>query len=352
MAQDGQRGDVARAPARSRGVKLLVVTDAWRPQVNGVVTTLVTLAGHLERRGWQMDFLHPGEFTAVPCPTYPEIKLSVLPYRRVSARIAASSPDALHIATEGPLGLAARRYCLERGRRFTSAYHTRFPEYVRARTRLPIGATYRWLRRFHDPAAALLVPAPAVRRDLLARGFTNTVPWTHGVDLEVFTPGARDRLVTARPIFLYVGRVAVEKNLQAFLELALPGSKWVIGEGPLRARLERRHPEVHFAGIQTPEELARFYRAADVFVFPSRTDTFGLVMLEALACGTPVAAFPVGGPLDVIGASAAGVMDEDLRAACLRALDIPRAIARAHAERFSWADAVAQFEDHLAPFGG
>ncbi|MBI4692447.1 MAG: glycosyltransferase family 1 protein [Gammaproteobacteria bacterium] len=332
-------------------MKLLVVTDAWRPQVNGVVTTLATLADQLAPRGWSTEFVHPGEFTSFPCPTYPEIKLSVLPYRRLSARIAAARPDALHIATEGPLGAAARRYCLERGHRYTSAYHTRFPEYVRARTRLPLAATYRWLRRFHDPAQALMVPAPAVRRDLLARGFTNTVPWTHGIDLEVFTPGHRERLATARPIFLYVGRVAIEKNISAFLELDLPGSKWVVGAGPLRAKLERAHPDVHFAGIQTPTELARFYRAADVFVFPSLTDTFGLVMLEALACGTPVAAYPVGGPVDVIGTSPAGVLDADLRSACLSALDIRRETARAHAERFSWAAAVLQFERYLAPFG-
>jgi hypothetical protein len=327
----------------------MVVTDAWAPQVNGVVTTLRTVGEHLGRRGNEVAFLSPGEFASIACPTYPEIRLSVMPYRKLAERLDAFQPDAVHIATEGPLGIAARRYCLRRDHRFTTAYHTRFPEYVHARIRLPVALTYRWLRRFHGSAHALMVPTPAIRRDLEQRGFRNTVPWTHGVDTERFSPGPRDRLDTPRPIFLYVGRVAVEKNIEAFLRLDLPGSKWVVGEGPLRAKLESRYPEVHFAGIQTPEELAQFYRAADVFVFPSLTDTFGLVMLEALACGTPVAAFPVTGPIDVIGDHPVGALDRDLRAACLRALEISRTEARSFAEAFSWDESVRQFESYLAP---
>jgi len=332
-------------------LKVLIVTDAWAPQVNGVVTVLRTIGRTMGRRGHVVEFLSPAGFKSLPCPTYPEIRLSVLPYRRVVACIESSAPDAIHIATEGPLGLAARRYCLNRGMPFTTAYHTRFPEYVHARVRLPLSITYRWLHRFHRHARALMVPTAAVRRELQHRGFTNTVPWSHGVDTEIFSPGDREFLDTARPIFLYVGRVAVEKNIEAFLQLNLPGSKWVVGEGPLRPCLEHRYPHVNFAGIQPVEQLVRFYRAADVFVFPSLTDTFGLVLLEALACGTPVAAFPVAGPADVIGNSPVGVLDWNLQSACLRALEISRQEARRYAGCFSWDHAVRQFESYLAPLG-
>ena len=303
----------------------------------------------MHRRGHAVEFLSPAGFKSLPCPTYPEIRLSVLPYRQVVARIESSALDALHIATEGPLGLAARRYCLRRRLPFTTAYHTRFPEYVHARIRLPLAITYRWLHRFHRHSRALMVPTAAVRRDLQQWGFTNTVPWSHGVDTEIFTPGDRDFLNTARPIFLYVGRVAVEKNIEAFLKLNLPGSKWVVGEGPLRAKLERAYPQVNFAGIQPVEKLVRFYQAADAFVFPSLTDTFGLVLLEALACGTPVAAFPVAGPIDVIGSSPVGLLDWNLQSACLRALEISRHHARRYAEGFSWDNSARQFESYLAP---
>ena len=332
-------------------MKVLIVTDAWSPQVNGVVTVLRMIANAMHRRGHMVEFLSPIEFRSVPCPTYPEIRLSVLPYRRVKARIESLAPDALHIATEGPLGLAARRYCMQRRIPFTTAYHTRFPEYVHARVRLPVAITYHWLRNFHRHSRALMVPAPGVRRDLQRWGFLNTVPWSHGVDTEIFTPGDRDSLNTARPIFLYVGRVAVEKNIEAFLKLNLPGSKWVVGEGPLRARLERNYPHVNFAGIQPVEKLVSFYQAADAFVFPSLTDTFGLVLLEALACGTPVAAFPVAGPIDVIGNSPVGVLDWNLQSACLRALEISRQEARRYAEGFTWDHSAQQFESYLAPIG-
>jgi hypothetical protein len=325
----------------------MVVTDAWLPQVNGVVTTLGQIRRGLEQRGHAVDFVTPNEFASLPCPTYPEIRLSILPYAKLRRRIEALQPDAVHIATEGPLGLAARKYCLRNALRFTTAYHTRFPEYVQARTRLPVGVSYAWLRRFHNSAQAVMVPTPAIRDDLARRGFVNTVLWTRGVDTATFAPRERTALETRRPIFLYVGRVAVEKNIEAFLKLDLPGSKWVVGEGPQREKLEKAYPEVYFAGIKTPEELARFYSAADVFVFPSLTDTFGLVMLEALACGTPVAAFPVAGPIDVIGKEKVGVLDNDLREACLRALHISREDARRFAERHSWAKSIEQFESYL-----
>ena len=330
-------------------MKVMIVTDAWKPQVNGVVTTLDKIGEGLTRLGHETRFVTPQLFKSIPCPTYPEIRLSLLPYAGVRREIEAFAPDAIHIATEGPLGLAARSYCLKHKVAFTSAFHTRFAEYVHARIRIPVDLTYRWLRNFHAPSRALMVPTPSVQRDLEARGFTNTVAWTRGVDSETFSPGARDALVDRRPIFLYVGRVAVEKNIEAFLKLDLPGTKWVVGEGPMRAQLERRYPHVQFAGIKTPAELARYYRAADVFVFPSLTDTFGLVMLESLACGMPVAAFPVLGPVDVIGDGGAGILHENLAIACIRALDIPREKARHFAEQFSWGKSIDQFARNLTP---
>lgn len=330
-------------------MRVMIVTDAWQPQVNGVVTTLGKIGEGLGKLGHEARFVTPRQFRSIPCPTYPEIRLSLLPFSGVKAQIESFAPDAVHIATEGPLGVAARRYCLQRKIAFTTAFHTRFAEYVHARIRIPVNFTYGWLRRFHAPSRALMVPTPSVQRELEARGFANTVAWTRGVDTETFSPGSRDALVDRRPIFLYVGRIAVEKNVEVFLKLDLPGTKWVVGEGPMRAQLERRYPHVHFAGIKTADELARYYRAADVFVFPSLTDTFGLVMLESLACGTPVAAFPVLGPVDVIGNSGAGVLHEDLGVACLRALDIPREKARRYAEQFSWQASIDQFVQHLAP---
>jgi len=282
-------------------------------------------------------------------PTYPDIRLSLRPGARVSERLRTFAPDAVHIATEGPLGMAARRHCLRHGKAFTTAYHTRFPEYVKARTGLPLAATYRWLRWFHGPASAVMVPTPVVRDDLRANGFEHVVLWSRGVDTRLFSPGPRNTLDCERPIFLYVGRVAVEKNIEAFLTLDLPGTKWVVGDGPQRALFERKYRNVFFAGVQAPAELARYYRAADVFVFPSKTDTFGLVLLEAMACGTPVAAYPVTGPVDVLQDGPAGVMHEDLREACLAALALDREQARNYALRFSWSAATEQFARHLNP---
>jgi hypothetical protein len=330
-------------------MKIAIVTDAWSPQVNGVVNTLRQTTAGLREMGHEVDVITPEGFRTLPMPTYPDIRLSVLPGTRVADRLHLFAPDAVHIATEGPLGLAARRHCLREGKPFTTAYHTRFPEYVRARTGLPLGATYRWLRWFHGPAAAVMVPTPVVRDDLQANGFERVVLWSRGVDTELFSPGPRNRLDTEPPIFLYVGRVAVEKNIEAFLELDLPGSKWVVGEGPQRARFERGYRNVYFAGVQPPSELARFYRAADVFVFPSRTDTFGLVLLEAMACGTPVAAYPVTGPIDVLRDGPGGAMHADLREACLQALKLDRAQVRAYATQFSWSAATEQFARHLTP---
>lgn len=333
-------------------MRILIVTDAWRPQVNGVVRTLTETMRELQGFGHQVEMITPEAFHTLPCPTYPDIRLSLFPYRKVARMIERLQPEAIHIATEGPLGLAARRWCRRHGKPFTTAYHTRFPEYIQARTRLPLSISYAWMRRFHNASSAVMAPTQSIVSALQARGFENVVLWSRGVDTALFTPGERERLVeSAPPRFVYIGRVAVEKNIQAFLDLDLPGSKWVVGDGPLLAKLKKAHPEVYFAGVFPQAELARFYRAADVFVFPSLTDTFGLVLLEAMACGTPVAAFPVAGPLDVVGDSGAGVLDQDLRAACLQALNIDRAHVRQVAERFSWQAAARQFERHLHPDG-
>ena len=330
-------------------MRILIVTDAWSPQINGVVVTLTNTIAELEKAGHVVSVISPDGFRTVPCPSYPEIRLALWPGRGVAQRIEAFTPDAIHIATEGPLGIAARRYCVDRNRPFTTAYHTQFPEYVHARTRLPVAVTYAWLRWFHRPAKAVLVGTPDIHRRLARRGFANLEPWSRGVDTQLFAPGARDEAPDLRPIFLFVGRVAVEKNIEAFLRLDLPGTRWIVGDGPARADLQRRFPGARFHGKQIGENLAWFYRHADVFVFPSRTDTFGLVLIEALATGTPVAAYPVSGPIDVIKDPAVGVLSEDLRAAALAALTLDRAAARQYALGFSWAAATRQFESSLHP---
>jgi glycosyltransferase involved in cell wall biosynthesis len=327
----------------------MLVTDAWEPQVNGVVRTLKSTSRELRAIGHQVDLVTPLEFKTLPCPTYPDIRLSLFPGRQLSRRIAAFDPDALHIATEGPLGSAARRFALRTGMPFTTAYHTRFPEYVHARVRIPLAWSYAWLRAFHRRSKGVMVPTPVVKSDLEAQGFTNVRLWSRGVDFDVFNPQPSTRLASEPPIFLYVGRVAVEKNIEAFLSLDLPGSKWVVGTGPALAGIQQRYPRVNYLGLLERHDLAQVYAAADVLVFPSKTDTFGLVMLEAMACGLPVAAYPVTGPLDVVGGSSAGALHEDLKVACLRALELKSEDAVAHARRFSWRAATEQFLSHLHP---
>ncbi|MGH7105428.1 MAG: glycosyltransferase family 4 protein [Acetobacteraceae bacterium] len=331
-------------------MKIMIVTDAWKPQVNGVVRTLQTTARELQAMGHTVDFLTPLEFLTLPCPTYPDIRLSLFPGRRAVRRLSEFDPDALHIATEGPLGMAARRFALARRLPFTTAYHTRFPEYVRARSGMPLSWTYAFLRWFHGPSEAVMAPTRAVKSDLESHGFSNVVMWSRGVDLDIFKPQPGGRLRSDPPIFLYVGRVAIEKNVEAFLALDLPGSKWVVGVGPALKRIQARYPSVSYLGLLNQQELAQVYASADVFVFPSKTDTFGLVLLEAMACGLPVAAYPVTGPLDVIGNSrTAGVMHQDLRTACLEALKLRREDAASHARKFSWRAATEQFAAHLHP---
>lgn len=341
--------DLTESPVRDTPLHVAIVTDAWYPQVNGVVRTLATTGEELRGLGHQVTFITPGDFNTMPCPTYPEIRLALFPERKVARMLDAAAPCAIHIATEGPLGHAARRYCLRRGLPFTTAYHTKFPEYVHARSGLPLGWTYAVMRRFHGPSSGVMVATASLRRELEAHGFANIKDWTRGVDISLFHPRP-SILDLPRPILMYVGRVAVEKNIGAFLALDHPGTKVVVGDGPQRPALERAHPEVVFVGAKQGEDLARHYASADVFVFPSRTDTFGLVLIEALASGVPVAAYPVPGPLDVIGESGAGVLDEDLGRAVAKALTIDRETARRHALNFTWRRCAEAFLDNLQPF--
>ena len=328
-------------------MRILVATDAWRPQVNGVVHTLERMSAAARDLDAEFLFLTPQGFASLPMPTYPDIRLAIATPWEVARRIDAAGADHIHIATEGPIGWAARRYCRKRGKLFTTSYHTRFPEYIAARTRLPEAIAYAALRHFHAPAAATLAPTTSIKNELTQRGFGRVKVWTRGVDHALYRPRAADGIDLPRPIFLCVGRVAIEKNLEALLDLKLPGSVVIVGDGPARPALERRYPHAHFLGALYGEALASIYASADVFVFPSKTDTFGIVIIEALASGLPVAAFPVSGPLDVIGESGAGVLDNDLRAACLAALEIPRERAREHSLRFTWRESARQFLQHI-----
>ncbi len=338
---------------RRSGVKsVLIVTDAWHPQINGVVRSIERTSEQLTARGIKVHMLTPLDFFTVPMPGYSEIRLSMTTPGRVHRMIRKFGADAIHIATEGPLGFFARSYCIKNNIPFATSYHTQFPEYLRARVPFPVRWSYNYLVRFHGAAAYCLVGTPHLKRALEGYGLTNAVIWTKGVDTDRFTPtlresGATETFPWARPIFLNVGRVAVEKNVEAFLKLDLPGTKIVVGEGPSRSSLAAAYPAVKFVGPKEGEELSRYFASADCFVFPSRTDTFGLVLLEALASGTPVAAFPVMGPLDVIGDAPVGVLDDDLKMAALQALRIPRDDCRAYASRFSWIASTDQFLQYL-----
>jgi glycosyltransferase involved in cell wall biosynthesis len=341
--------DAVEAPgATARTLRILIVTDAWSPQVNGVVRTLETLGDELRRMGHTVQFVTPKDFTTFPMPTYPEIRLSLYPGPRIQKIIAQFAPDAIHIATEGTLGLAARNFCVRTNRPFTTSLHTKFPEYVHARFRVPVRWTYALMRWFHSRSYAVMVATRTLQEELAARGFQNLKTWSRGVDTGHFRPGPKAWLDLPRPVFLYVGRVAVEKNIEAFLKLDLPGSKLVVGDGPQMAELQQRYPRVVFAGPKFSAELARYYAASDVFVFPSRTDTFGLVVLEALASGVPVAAFPVLGPKDIIAGSPVGALSEDLRQAAMTALTMRPEDCRAFAESFSWRACTEQFLANLA----
>lgn len=329
------------------GMRIAIVTDAWKPQVNGVVQTLSKTRGELVKLGHEVRLLTPEGRRSVPCPSYPEIRLSVFPGRSIQRELDRFVPDSIHIATEGPLGLAARRYCRRNKVPFTTSYHTQFPEYVRARVPIPIGWTARLLRWFHGGAVRTMVPTDKIRIKLEGRGHDNIVVWSRGVDTELFNPGNAHAYDLRKPVWICLGRVAVEKNIQAFLDLDLPGSKVIIGDGPDRSRLETRYPDCLFTGYRFGAELARYLAGGDVFVFPSKTDTFGLVMLEAMACGLPVAAFPVEGPIDVVRNGETGVLNDDLAAACRAALTLDGAHCRAFAESRSWSRATLEFESYL-----
>jgi glycosyltransferase involved in cell wall biosynthesis len=331
--------------------RVAIVSDAWHPQVNGVVRSLTQLSRELTARGIAVTVIGPDRFATLPCPYYPEIRLSLWPRRRLRRLLAEFGPDALHIATEGPLGFAARRWAIRRGYAFTTSFHTRFPDYVAARLPIPRRLTYRWMRRFHSAGSAVMAATPSLIAELRGRGFSNVCLWSRGVDTEAFSPAHRNEQAPRRPVFLYCGRLAIEKNVAAFLDLDLPGTRVVVGDGPDRVALAERYPSAIFLGTLSGEALSRAYASADVMVFPSRTDTFGLVVLEALACGTPVAAFPVPGPRDIMGNAhpSVGALDEDLRRAALAALKADRGQCRRFAEGFSWSAAAAMFMGNLVP---
>ena len=344
------------APARTAGIpptppqRIAIVTDAWLPQMNGVVRTLTTTCEQLSRQGHQVMVISPNQFASVPCPTYPEIRLALALPGAVATRLREFAPEAIHIATEGPLGMAARRHCARHGICFTTAYHTQFPDYLAKRTRLPAEWFWHYIRWFHRPAKRVLVATESICEELRAHGLARLHRWSRGVDLACFTPDASPPPEYAglpKPIQLYVGRVAVEKNVEAFLDSSYPGSKVVVGDGPSLSSLKHRFPEAHFLGRRSGRDLAGCYAGADVFVFPSRTDTFGLVMIEALACGIPVAAYPVAGPRDIV-TDEVGVLSEDLDRAIAAALFCDRRACAEYGAGFSWTAATGQFLDGLA----
>ena len=331
-------------------MRILVATDAWHPQVNGVVRTYERLSQELSALGVEMTVLAPHDFYNLPCPTYPEIRLALPGWRRVARRFQSVQPDAVHIATEGPIGWMARRYCRTRRIPFTTSFHTRFPEYLDRRFSIPTAWTTGILRRFHNAGRGIMVATPTLAHELAAQGFERVLPWTRGVDTELYRPRPV-RLFGDGPVFLYVGRIATEKSIESFLDLDLPGRKVVVGAGPQLDELKARYPDVLFTGKRTGEALAECYASADVFVFPSRTDTFGMVLLEAMASGLPVAALPVTGPIDVVKPGVTGVLSEDLRTAVLQALNLDRATIRSKAHEFSWEGAARLFLANLETAG-
>ena len=329
-------------------MRILIVTDAWHPQINGVVRTLDRLAFDVGRLGHSIEFLTPQNYPTAPLPGYPEIQLALATPQAVADAIEAHNPDALHISTEGPLGWLARHWAIKVQRPFTTCYHTRYPQYISARYPIPEAMTYGVMRYFHNAGVATMVATPALQTELHHQGFNRCLIWSRGVDAERFNPNARAPLAFPGPIFLCVARVAVEKNLEAFLSLDLPGSKLIVGDGPDRAMLEAKYPDAHFLGARFGDDLARLYASADVFVFPSKTETFGLVMLEALASGTPVAAFPVEGLIPELARAGAGIMSQDLRAAALQALERPRDTCRSFALGYSHENAAKQFLNNVS----
>jgi glycosyltransferase involved in cell wall biosynthesis len=324
-------------------MRIAILTDAWFPQVNGVVRTLNKTISLLERWGHEILCINPGLFRTLPTPTYPDIPLSLFPYGKVKLMLEDFQPDAIHLSTEGPIGWAGRRYCLRNNFPYTTTYHTRFPEYVRLRAPIPLSLSYAFVRTFHKKGTVTMVATRSMKETLASHGFKNLEYWTRGVDIDHFIPRESTLQELPGPIAIYLGRVAVEKNIRDFLDIDFPGSKVVIGHGPALAELKERYPEAHFLGYRENGDLARLLASADVMVFPSLTDTFGLVMLEAMACGVPVAAYPVEGPLDVVQNGVNGWLDEDLKTAMTRALEVDRNSCRQYAEQFSWEACTLQF---------
>ncbi len=332
-------------------MRILIATDAWLPQTNGVVCTLQQTIRHLQRRGHEVETLTPQNFNTVACPGYSEIRLSLGVQGGVAGTFERFKPEAVHVATEGPIGFAVRAFCGRKNLHFTTSYHTQFPQYLRKRLPVPIDWSYGLLRWFHEAGERCMVSTPSMQSELESRGFRNIVRWRRGVDAELFRPRDKSWLDLPRPIAVYVGRLAAEKNLDAFLGMAWEGSRLVVGDGPDRARLERKFPDAHFVGYRHGEDLARHVAAADVMVFPSLTDTFGLVNLEAMASGVPVAAYPVTGPMDVIEEGSSGALDKDLAVAAHRALRVSPTTCRERARRYDWASCTAEFESNLAASG-
>jgi len=332
-------------------LKICIITDAWKPQINGVVTTLGETHKHLEKMGHRVLVLEPSSCKTIPCPSYPEIRLALNAGGYIKRELETFQATHIHIATEGPLGQSARRYCIKHKLQFTTSYHTQFPEYIKQRLPIPLAWCYHFFRRFHNKAACTMVGTPHQKQLLEDRQFKNIVLWSRGVDCTIFKPHRKKFLDYPRPIWIYVGRVAVEKNIEAYLRLELTGTKVVIGDGPASAELKQRYPEVKFEGYRFQSELAQYLSAGDVFVFPSLTDTFGVVMLEAMACGLPVAAFPVTGPRDVVRKNITGILDPDLTQACLAALQLKPEDCLAQASEYTWQKASQQFLDNLAPTG-
>ena len=334
-------------------MKITIATDAWEPQTNGVVTTLKATIETLGQLGHEVRVISPQGLASIPAPSYPEIRLALVPGFHIAREIKSFRPHAVHIATEGPIGVSMRRYCRRHGMPFTTSYHTRYPEYLNARWPIPLSVSYAWLRRFHGAAARTFVSSNSLRSQLSSKGFEHLHQWQRGVNLELFRPMSgplpTELAGLPRPIMAYMGRVAVEKNIDAFLRLPLPGTKLIIGNGPARAALSERHRDALFIGYRFGDELAAMLSAADVFVFPSLTDTFGLAMIEALACGVPVAAFPVPGPVDVIEPGVTGVLNDDLAVAIRAALQLDRQVCAERAKAFTWGAATEQFLEGLEP---
>ncbi len=330
-------------------MRIALISDAWHPQINGVVTTLVETCEALRSLGHTVKLIDPGLFRTTSCPGYPDVRLAFLCGPWLRPIIQDFVPDAIHIATEGPVGYAARRYCLYKGYSYTTSLHSRYPEYLKLRVGFPLWLSHVYMYWFHSQSRRIMLATDSMHRELSAKGYQRIVRWSRGVDTELFRPRAKSFIQDRRPIFMYTGRVAVEKNIESFLDLKLPGTKYIIGDGPQREALMGAYPDVRFVGYQQGEQLARYMAAADVFLFPSKTDTFGLVMLEALACGVPVAAYPVVGPVDVITDTRVGTLDWDLRAAALNCLRLDSNDCRQYALGYSWQKSASQFIGNLVP---